>query len=75
MESIPVINVSSISLENKNVNDEDLQKVGLALSSALATWGFAYLSNHGVQENTVENCFKQSQQFFALPQNIKEKHS
>ena len=72
MEQIPVIDVSRIALTISSPEVDDYQQVASNLAQALSTWGFAYLTNHGVDQNTVKNCFNQSRHFFKLPQHIKD---
>jgi len=70
--NIPVIDVSPIALTISSPQVDDYQQVASNLAKALSTWGFAYLTNHGVDQNTVKNCFNQSKNFFKLPQHIKD---
>ncbi len=72
-QNIPVIDVSPIALKHLKPTLDDYQQVAFSLSQALSTWGFAYLTNHGVSQSTVHACFKQSTNFFNLPQNDKDK--
>lgn len=67
-----MIDVSRIALTISSPEVDDYQQVASNLAQALSTWGFAYLTNHGVDQNTVKNCFNQSRNFFKLPQHIKD---
>ena len=52
-ETIPVIDISSISLNKENLKCEQFSEVSYHLAQALSTWGFAYLKNHGIPKQTV----------------------
>ena len=75
MERIPVIDISPIALTNLKPAHHQFNIVATDLAQALSTCGFAYLKHHGVQEKTISQCFQQSKNFFALPQNIKNQYS
>ncbi|KAI9740255.1 MAG: hypothetical protein M1834_004833 [Cirrosporium novae-zelandiae] len=49
--------------------------IGNAMAHGFKTAGFIYLQNHGIPSDTVENVFAQSAQFFARPQEQKDKLS
>ena len=74
-ETIPVIDISSISLDKENLKSEQFSEVSYHLAQALSTWGFAYLKNHGIPKQAIKSCFQQSKEFFALPQNLKDNYS
>ncbi|KAF1949784.1 thymine dioxygenase [Byssothecium circinans] len=46
---------------------EEKKEVARQIDEAFCTVGFVYLSNHGVAEELVEECFTWSKKFFALP--------
>ena len=58
--TIPVVDVSALSLENKdfdleNISQaEDLQRLGIRLVSALQQNGFVYIAGHGVDQQLVQ---------------------
>ena len=52
-ETIPVIDISSISLDKGNLKSEQFSEVSYHLAQALSTWGFAYLKNHGIPAQQV----------------------
>lgn len=54
MDYIPVVDLSKISGKGV-VNRTDLGSVGEELFKALSGIGFAYLSNHGIDQNIVRN--------------------
>jgi len=72
-KTIPVIDVSRIALTSSRPTAGDYQQVAASLAQALSTWGFAYLTHHGIRQNTINACFKQSKNFFKLPQQVKDK--
>ena len=73
LKKIPVIDVSPIALTTLTPTATDYQQVAASLAQALSTWGFAYLTHHGIHQNTINACFKQSKNFFKLPQQVKDK--
>jgi len=75
MERIPVIDISPIALTNLKPAHHQFNIVATDLAQALSTCGFAYLKHHGVEEKTISQCFQQSKNFFALPQNTKNQYS
>lgn len=75
MEYIPVIDISEIGLTLESPSVEGYKKVSKSLATALSTWGFAYIANHGVDSKIVSTCFKESAKFFELAPVIKQKYS
>ena len=73
-ESIPVIDISCISLTNVDVGNKRFKAAGEKLSNALSTWGFAYLSGHGIPEIVVRECMEEAKKFFGLPIEQKKLH-
>ena len=72
--SIPVLDISCISLQQEDVAHKNYEDLGTKLCDALSTSGFAYLKNHGIPERTVEECKAESKNFFNLPDDIKTKY-
>ena len=72
IEKIPIIDVSPISLKKATPSTENYEKVAKSLCEALSTWGFAYLANHGIEQNDINSCFENSHDFFELPQKMKD---
>ena len=58
--TIPVVDVSALSLENKDFDletisqAEDLQRLGIHLVSTLQQNGFVYIAGHGVDPELVQ---------------------
>ena len=73
-DSIPVIDISCISLQHVDVAYKHYEELGTRLCTALATYGFAYLSNHGIPAKTINECVEQSENFFNLPLDVKLKY-
>lgn len=48
-------------------------RIARDLTHAFKTSGFAYLSQHGVSQQLIDQAFDQSAQFFELPQEIKDR--
>ena len=72
--AIPVIDISGISLKNVDPAYKNYEDLGKRLCEALSTCGFAYLSNHGIPEKTVNECKAESEKFFQLPSDVKLKY-
>ena len=70
-ETIPVIDISCISLQHVDVGYKHYEQVGVRLCEALSSCGFAYLSNHGIPECIINQCMQQSEKFFNLPLDVK----
>ena len=73
-DTIPLIDISCISLQNVDVAYKNYEIIGTKLCEALSNCGFAYLSNHGIPEKTVKECVNESEKFFKLPTDVKMKH-
>lgn len=67
--SIPIIDFGPL----RNGHPEDAAAVGKAVYEAFRDVGFAYLINHGIPQQVVNEAFQWSAKFFALPQAIKDK--
>ena len=73
-ESVPLIDLSCISLQHVDVAYKHYEELGKRLCKALSSYGFAYLSNHGIPEKTVNECVAEAQTFFNLPSDVKLKY-
>ena len=73
-DTIPLIDISCISLQNVDVAYKNYEIIGTKLCEALSNCGFAYLSNHGIPEKTVKECVNESEKFFKLPTDVKMKY-
>lgn len=70
--SIPVLDVSAISLIHVDPGNSSYDKVGALLKEAFQTWGFAYLKGHGISSKIVTDCMQASRAFFDQPMESKE---
>ena len=61
-QSIPIIDLSPLYQSDSQAMDTLVQQVYDAYSRI----GFAYITNHGVPTNLIDNVFKSSYQFHAL---------
>ena len=73
---IPIIDFSAF----KSVSDVDDNKLSVEpvckeLYSALHTIGFAYIKNHGINHEIIENVFQVCNDFFQLPASVKQKYA
>ena len=71
---IPIIDLSPVSLIHVDVGNRKYTELGRKLHEAFSTCGFAYLKNHGIPEDIVSDCMKQSKSFFDLPIEIKKQY-
>ncbi|CAG9988095.1 unnamed protein product [Clonostachys byssicola] len=69
--TIPVIDFSP--LRNPNCSRQDFAKTGDEIYKAFKDIGFAYIKNHVVPQEVVDEAFSWSKKFFALPQSEKDK--
>ena len=73
-DHIPIIDCSDIALSNVDVPSQKYEKVGREFCHALSTWGFAYLKNHGIPWNLVDNCVGEAKKFFEIDLETKLKY-
>ncbi|KAK8866075.1 hypothetical protein IAR55_001226 [Kwoniella newhampshirensis] len=66
--SIPLIDLT----DAKSSDSERRRAVAEKIREACLNAGFFYVKNHSVSLDTVEETFKQSQEFFKLPQEVKK---
>ncbi|KAH6896826.1 hypothetical protein B0T10DRAFT_396978 [Thelonectria olida] len=69
--SIPVIDFAPLLKED--CHDESFTKAGKEIYEAFKNYGFAYIKNHSVPQEVVDEAFRWSRRFFALPQSEKDK--
>ncbi|KAL7786235.1 hypothetical protein V8C37DRAFT_392640 [Trichoderma ceciliae] len=67
--SIPVVDLALA----RTGSEEDVRKVAKELYEAFKNVGFAYVKNHGVPEDVVDEAFLWNRKFFNLPQSDKDK--
>ncbi|KAF1946378.1 Clavaminate synthase-like protein [Clathrospora elynae] len=63
MTDIPIVDFGAFL----NGSQEEKARVAKEMDDAFRGVGFVYLRNHGVDAEMVEQCFKWSEKFFALP--------
>ncbi|UKZ73282.1 hypothetical protein TrVFT333_000925 [Trichoderma virens FT-333] len=66
--SIPIIDLAPAH----SGSDKDIQNVAKELYEAFKNVGFAYVKNHGVPQDVVNEAFNWSRKFFSLPQSDKD---
>ncbi|EQL01805.1 hypothetical protein G6O67_003492 [Ophiocordyceps sinensis] len=66
---IPIVDLAP--LESKSSRER--QETAAELYDAFKNVGFAYIKNHGVPQDVVQEAFEWSRNFFALPQSVKDK--
>ncbi len=64
--SIPTLDISRFESDRENFLKE--------LGAAYEEWGFAGITEHGVDIQVIEDALKISESFFALPTEVKEKY-
>ncbi|KPA80288.1 putative thymine-7-hydroxylase [Leptomonas pyrrhocoris] len=67
--SLPVIDISPLYNDNK----DDLLRVAHAIDDACRTWGFFYITGHGIPKERVAKLTEMADRFFALPEEEKLK--
>ncbi|OAA55790.1 oxidoreductase, 2OG-Fe(II) oxygenase family [Niveomyces insectorum RCEF 264] len=67
--AIPIIDFAPF----RNGSLDEKKAVGKAVYEAFRDVGFAYLANHGVPQETVDEAFEWNAKFFDLPKEVKEK--
>ena len=72
--SIPVIDFSHLSLIHAEISHQRYREMGQELHEAFETWGFAYVANHGIPADIIEECMAASRDFFQLPVETKKKY-
>ena len=79
-QAFPIIDLNYINQKysasvtsDMSVDDPNLKELSEKLSSALIKWGFAYLINHGINDEYIASSFEQSTRFFELDRHTKEK--
>ena len=69
--SLPIIDISPFL--NPSSSPESLAKTSTAINHACTTFGFFYLTGHGIPESKLTQVISLARQFFALPQDQKDK--
>lgn len=64
--AISVIDISSL------LSDDDVQAVANKIYKAATDTGFFYINGHGISDELIDQAFKVSEDFFALPMDAKE---
>lgn len=72
-QSIPIIDISA--LREKAADKKEIGKIAKQINSACCEHGFFYISGHGVPVSLQEDLEKLSREFFALPEEEKNKIS
>ncbi|XP_070572547.1 uncharacterized protein [Ptychodera flava] len=75
MTNVPVIDFSAYSSERDKVDPEKLQKLVGDIDSAFRTNGIAYMVNHGVPREQIDEAFGHFRQFTQLPTETKQKYA
>ncbi|XP_021741822.1 probable 2-oxoglutarate-dependent dioxygenase ANS [Chenopodium quinoa] len=67
----PIIDLNLLSSSSLHQHEEELRK----LQSTLSSWGCFQLTNHGLTSSLLNQIQKVDKDFFALPQEVKQKYS
>ncbi|XP_013409668.1 UPF0676 protein C1494.01-like isoform X1 [Lingula anatina] len=72
---IPVIDIKAfdITKEENEVDRNDLETLANDVFKAFSTIGFVYVKNHGIPQDQIDNIFRLADDFFAQPQETKNK--
>ena len=71
MSSIPVIDISTISLSNEDPSIEDYKFMSKIIGDKLENIGFLYINNHGIPQEVIDNAMKTSYEFFQMDNDAK----
>ncbi|KAM4067147.1 2OG-Fe(II) oxygenase superfamily protein [Hirsutella rhossiliensis] len=66
---IPIVDLAPLESDSPR----ELEETAARLYDAFKNVGFAYVKNHGVPQDVVDEAFAWSRKFFALPQSVKDK--
>ena len=67
--------ISAIGLDITDPSDKAYLGVGQELFNAFESTGFAYIIDHGLDQEIINNAMESSEKFFRLPQSTKDKHT
>ncbi len=70
MQTIPVLDLQAFHASSLIQRDAFVQQLGQALEAV----GFLAVVNHGVEPNLIQKAYQVAQEFFALPQEIKQRY-
>lgn len=70
---ISTIDISKVGLNVREPSLEAFQELAPLFRESFSKIGFAYISNHGIDQTFIDGAFKASKSFFELPQEVKEK--
>ena len=68
--TIPLVDLTQYSNSNIDQKLEFVKKIGDAFHNI----GFVGVINHGIKNDLIENFYKRSNEFFALPKGVKQKY-
>eukprot|EP00094_Tigriopus_californicus_P006531 TCALIF_06288-PA protein Name:"Similar to DDB_G0283291 Probable iron/ascorbate oxidoreductase DDB_G0283291 (Dictyostelium discoideum)" AED:0.34 eAED:0.34 QI:0/0.4/0.16/1/0.4/0.5/6/0/328 len=68
---IPTVSINSIGLASDRPEHEDFLDIGNKLDKAFSEYGFVYLTDHGIDQQIVQDMFEASKSFFTLSANQK----
>jgi isopenicillin N synthase-like dioxygenase len=66
-DGVPVIDISSLFLENDSTNAAAIESVAREIRAACESWGFFYIRNHRIDQSLIDELESLSRTFFALP--------
>lgn len=71
LTTLPIIDISALKSASESNFCQDAQEVGEKINEVSQTFGFFYISNHGVPQELQNEIADLSTQFFQLPTDIK----
>ena len=71
MPNIQVVDISAISLARDNPGEEDYRAIAAALDTSFADIGFAYIKNHGLSQDIINQAMEASMKFFHMEHAVK----
>merc|ERR1712038_1219131 len=71
MSPIQVLDLAPISLNKSQPLHDDFKKLAADLDTSFADIGFAYIKNHGIGQDIIDNAMEASMKFFKLAHDVK----
>merc|ERR1719315_689978 len=71
MSPIQVLDLAPISLNKSQPLHDDFKTLAADLDTSFADIGFAYIKNHGIGQDIIDNAMEASMKFFKLAHDVK----
>ena len=67
--------VSAIDPVSMKLREQDSSAFSKALGDSFKTYGFAVIADHGLDQNVLDNALNRAKNFFAMPEDVKNKYN